>query len=313
MTDFGANIFDDKQPPQGGDQPPKAPRPSRSKKARPSAADGTAPPAAAAAPAAALDQAGSSAPADLTDPAGGTKKPRTRRTRKTPADDQPAAEPAAAVAAPVDFGSVTFPAEPATSPSADDAPAAPTARAPKSGPRRRARSAEAPAPSNAAAPASAASEPTADAASQPPARPRQPRPRSRQVALLVDLDALQHEARQQGGELALTRLGTALAGGRPVHQALSFQAGRRPPVGFESQATDGQPATAAMRQVAFDLAKAARSEGSGLVLAPASDALLTLARELRAAGANVELAGFVVRDDDGQPTERLPRGCLFVP
>lgn len=40
MTDFGANIFDDKQPPQGGGQPPKAPRTSRAKKAKaPLAAD----------------------------------------------------------------------------------------------------------------------------------------------------------------------------------------------------------------------------------------------------------------------------------
>lgn len=121
--------------------------------------------------------------------------------------------------------------------------------------------------------------------------------------------ALADEARQQGGELALTRLGRALAGERRIAAALSFQSGKRAPVGFVAEPADAADAPQRLRQAARELA----DQGTALVLAPATDAMLELARELRERGASVELAGFVVRDDGGTDTLRLPRGCLFIP
>ncbi|MFM1871873.1 MAG: hypothetical protein RL398_1295 [Planctomycetota bacterium] len=135
------------------------------------------------------------------------------------------------------------------------------------------------------------------------------RPRQTAVGLLVDMVALAEEARQQGGELALTRLARGLAGERRIATALSFQAGKRAPVGFVAEPADAPDAPARLRHAAEDLAR----QGTALVLAPATDAMLDLARQLRALGAKVELAGFVVRDDGGNDTLRLPRGCIFIP
>lgn len=320
MTDFGANIFDDKQPPAAGGQPPKAKPGARGKKAKATAETPAAPPVPAPAAAAPAD-ASPAAAADGSSPA---KKPRAKRARKAEAEAAapvPVAEPDTQAA---EFGFVTFPdavdapRQTTTVPTqAAPTPAAPTPETGEPGPRTRtprpAGKRRAPRDDDQSSAADAPPAAPPAATDGPPRRTAAPRTRSRQVAVLIDLQALQDEARQQGGELALTRLGAALAAGRPVHQALSFQAGKRAPVGFAAQPTDGQAPISLLQKAAFDLAKAARSEGSGLVLAPASDAMLALASELRAAGANVELAGFVVRDDQGQPTERLPRGCLFVP
>lgn len=131
------------------------------------------------------------------------------------------------------------------------------------------------------------------------------------VALLVDLPALQAEARDQGGELAVTRLRSRLAAGLPIETAVCFVAGRgRPPHGFEV-IDAGDPLTAGIRFAAKATELANR--GLHLVLAPASNAMLELARLLRDGGHAIELAGFVTREDDVNPTRRLGRDCLFVP
>lgn len=131
------------------------------------------------------------------------------------------------------------------------------------------------------------------------------------INLLVDLPALQKEAREQGGELAVTRLRAGLAGSTPVETAICFFSGPgRPPVGFEV-IDAGDATTAGSRFAAKATELAAR--GLPLVLAPASDAMVELAHLLRRDGHRIELAGLVVRDDGSTMTRRLARACVFVP
>lgn len=177
-------------------------------------------------------------------------------------------------------------------------------------------------------------EPEPQPAAKPERKPRKPRkPRARKpevevaevpvlpihqqpLAILLDLDDLAARARATGSELALTRLHRALADGRQVAAALSFQSGKRAPAGFHLPAAD--PTAPGSLHAA---AHAYGAQGCGIVLAPPSPQHQSLAHELRATGVAVELwglqaagsaaAGNSADNSEGQCT--LPRSCLFVP
>ncbi len=140
--------------------------------------------------------------------------------------------------------------------------------------------------------------------------PARGKARAAETAILIDLAALQAEAREQGGELAVHRLRAGLANGAPVQAAVCFApANARAPSGFEVVSASGH----LIDGVQFTARAFALAAEASLVLAPATPAMLALAVALRQQGHAVELAGFVARDDDGRPTRRLGRDCLFVP
>lgn len=142
-----------------------------------------------------------------------------------------------------------------------------------------------------------------------PAADTRPRPRA-SIAILVDLLALQAEARGQGGELALHRLRGGIVGDRACSQAICYAPrGITPPNGFELRPNEDNVGGIGLAAAALELA----SSGAELVLAPPSPAIRQLAAALRKAGHRIELAGFAPPVDDGHPVRRLGRDCLFVP
>jgi hypothetical protein len=166
--------------------------------------------------------------------------------------------------------------------------------------------------------------PLATAAVEPARRPpkpaqerrREPEPASPRtttsdgpVVLLVDLDALDAEARRTEREVAPHRLLHGLAGRRRVHQAIALVRGPRMiPRGFAAAAAsdaDGLEAlTATARQLLGD--------GHVLVAAPATRVHTELAATLRRDGHEVELVGLSAPKQVAGFRE-LPRTCLFVP
>lgn len=148
-------------------------------------------------------------------------------------------------------------------------------------------------------------------------RPRQPvtpaagdARAAQSVAILVDLLALQAEARSQGGELALHRLRRGVVGDRACTKAVCYAPrGSTPPNGFELRPNTDNVGGIGIAAAALELV----ADGSLLVLAPPSPAIRQLATALRKAGHQVELAGFLAGSDDVQPMRRLGRDCLFVP
>jgi hypothetical protein len=150
-------------------------------------------------------------------------------------------------------------------------------------------------------PAPAGPQPSPAAA---PARP------THQIAILVDLLALQAEARGQGGELALHRLRTAMAGDRKCRKAVCYATrGSTPPHGFELRSNEDNVGGIGIAAAALELL----ADGALLALAPPTPAIRQLAAALRKAGHEVELAGFGATDGDNPPMRRLGRECLFVP
>lgn len=128
------------------------------------------------------------------------------------------------------------------------------------------------------------------------------------LAVLVDYDALEADARAQGGELVRHRLRQALAGERPVIQAVVFHSGAaRAPAGFDLERTEPGPAAVGRRSA---VARALAGSGRALLLAPATPAMHELAAALRADGHEVQLAGFTA---GGPGIRRLGRDCMFVP
>jgi hypothetical protein len=130
------------------------------------------------------------------------------------------------------------------------------------------------------------------------------------VHAVIDLDAMQAEATAQQGELAMARLRIGLAGTRTFGRGIAFASARSaPPAGFELELL-GQdfPGGVRLAGAAFGLAGA----DTVVALAPASKAMLVLARALHAAGHRVEVAGFT--NPENHPKVRLlGRECLFVP
>lgn len=163
------------------------------------------------------------------------------------------------------------------------------------------------------APAAAAPKPRDPApAATPtlPAKPAAPTAQATTVHAVIDLDALQIEAKAQAGELAMARLRTGLAGTRTFGRGIAFAATRSaPPAGFELELLS-QDFTGGVRLAgaAFGLA----GKDHVVVLAPASKSMLVMARALHAAGHRVEVAGFT--NPENHPKVRLlGRECLFVP
>lgn len=139
--------------------------------------------------------------------------------------------------------------------------------------------------------------------------PPPPSRRANTVHVVVDLSALEADARNQGGEVLHKRLLATLGNGREVAGATCFAPPQaRVPAGF-----DVQPADAGMESgLRFAADAIAASAHGTVVLAPASPAITALAIALNARGGTVEVVGFTLAD--GVPGARkLGRDSLFIP
>ncbi|MBK8100355.1 MAG: hypothetical protein IPK26_24930 [Planctomycetes bacterium] len=135
--------------------------------------------------------------------------------------------------------------------------------------------------------------------------------------MLLDLPALQQEARQRGAELSFRKLLPALAGDNRVVAAWCYLPRQTPEIansavkaiGFKTRAvTDDNDLS---RSLATDV-ESLPHEVDTIVLAPAGPAQQQLAARLRSDGRNVELAGFLAPPDE-QALRLLGRDCVFVP
>lgn len=138
------------------------------------------------------------------------------------------------------------------------------------------------------------------------------------IGVLVDLDALQAEAQESGGELSFRKLLRSIAADRPVVRAICYserstpEGAGRPLIasGFELR-SDLQPATAAVALAVDAMALASRVDA--VVLAPMSAPLAPLLEALRSQGLGIEVASFEGAAPAGTQARRLGRECLFVP
>lgn len=137
------------------------------------------------------------------------------------------------------------------------------------------------------------------------------------VAVFVDLDALQDQARQQGGEVAFRKLLRAAAGTRKVTAAVCYHgttttAGTLRALqaaGFELRPVTAEQAAAAM--VADAAGAIARADV--LVLAPCRSDGLRLRDEPGAGDLRIEAASFDGNAPSGTIARPLGRECLFLP
>jgi hypothetical protein len=142
--------------------------------------------------------------------------------------------------------------------------------------------------------------------------------RAERLGILVDLDALQTEASQRGGELSFHKLLRCIAGDARVVRAVCYLvhgtavATKRAlrTTGFELQeyATAAE-AEAAMQQAATQTDWAVDT----LVLLPMTAGLAGRIDEFVRASIRIEAASFDGTARSGLPARQLGRGCLFVP
>lgn len=351
MSDFGADIFDPPPPrrrdttPQTGQPalPPVDPgpgveaaggasakvrRPRKPRKPRSAVAEGE--------PAAELP----TAPAPTTEndvaaaePPPPARRRARRRTSKTPEPEPTIAAPTVVEPAPTAPETVAKTSPPHESAEAGAAPGAPSAPEPTLAPEGR-QDADDPLPRErptrpkfADAPGHRAfqgqrrprEEPRAQTSSAPtPAAAfSQPTTRPRRVAVLLDLPALQQEARQRGAELSFRKLLPALAGDNRVVAAWCYLPRLHPEIancavkaiGFKTRAVADHDDLS--RSLSTDVA-ALPPDVDTIVLSPAGPAQQQLAARLRGDGRHVELAGFLVPPEE-QALRLLGRDCVFVP
>ncbi len=145
-----------------------------------------------------------------------------------------------------------------------------------------------------------------------------PLPSTERVAVFLDLEALQAEARRQGGELAHRKLLRATAGDRQVVQAVCYLTAATPmstrrvltALGFEVRvAPAGQPALVPSVE---DLRRAA-GRADTLVLAPVSAATAAELDHGNELGSRIEAITFDGTAPSGAVPRRLGREYLFRP
>jgi hypothetical protein len=148
-----------------------------------------------------------------------------------------------------------------------------------------------------------------------PGTSSRPTTATQRVALFVDVEAMQREARTIGGQVAFSRALRQIAGPRAVARAIAYctpqSRGTGGAGGFETVRVDSDAETPVA--IAVDaLATAARVDC--VVIAPESAASGPLVRALRAHGVRVESAGFEARGrSEVADHQRLGKEALFVP
>ncbi|HLU40478.1 MAG TPA: NYN domain-containing protein [Planctomycetota bacterium] len=148
----------------------------------------------------------------------------------------------------------------------------------------------------------------------PGALPR-PATATQRVALFLDVDALQREARNAGGQVSFSRAVRQIAGSRAVARAVAYctpqSRGTGGAAGIETVRVERDSDTTVA--IAVD-ALATASRVDCVVIAPESAAAAPLVRALRAQGVRVESAGFEARGhSEVAEHQRLGKEALFVP
>jgi hypothetical protein len=136
------------------------------------------------------------------------------------------------------------------------------------------------------------------------------------VGILLDLTALQDEARHHGGELSYRKLRRGIAGDRDVARAVCLLPADAPEAaaaamtasGFEPRRTSGAE-LAALTTAAGEC----RSRADVLMVVPATGPMADLVRNQQEQNLPVETAGFADTPIPGVPHRRLGRDCVFVP
>ncbi|MGE3171099.1 MAG: hypothetical protein AB7O97_00650 [Planctomycetota bacterium] len=136
--------------------------------------------------------------------------------------------------------------------------------------------------------------------------------------MLVDLEALQAQARERGGELSFRKLLKGIAHGCPVEQAVCFVTRATAPSVRRSLTAAGfalrEHETATEAQAAMaEAALSVRWPIDALVLAPLGARLESHVDELAGGGFRIEVASFDGTAPSGAVARRLGPGCLFVP
>jgi len=138
------------------------------------------------------------------------------------------------------------------------------------------------------------------------------------VAVFLDLEALQVEARRQGGELSFRKLRKSLSGERAVVHAVCYLPSTAPESTRAAVAACGFTTSVAeageqlgMRLAADALAMAGRADT--VVIAPGAQLVADLAQALDGKGLKVEVASFDAGAAQGLALRRLGRECIFVP
>jgi hypothetical protein len=148
-----------------------------------------------------------------------------------------------------------------------------------------------------------------------PASSARPTTTTQRIALFLDVEAIQREARAIGGQVSFSRALRQIAGARTVVRALAYctpqSRGTGGAGGLETVRVERESDTAVA--IAVDaLATAARVDC--VVFAPESAAPAPLIRALRAHGVRVESAGFEARGHtEVADHQRLGKEALFVP
>ena len=138
------------------------------------------------------------------------------------------------------------------------------------------------------------------------------------IGVLIDLAALQEQARELGGELAFRKLLKAIANNRTLFAAVCYV------VDDETAAAHGPPPTSALAvqrhpdaQTAAVAMTVDAMEMAGnidtVVLAPMPPTLRPLLAALAARGVRVEVASFSGRAPSDTEPRPLGNNCLFVP
>ncbi len=135
------------------------------------------------------------------------------------------------------------------------------------------------------------------------------------VAVLLDVEALQREARGFGGQVSFSRLLRQAAGPRTVCRAIAYctpqSRGTGGVSGLETSRVD-RDADTPVAMAVDAMATAPRVDC--VILAPESAASAPLVRALRALGVRVESAGFDARgNSEVADHQRFGKEALFVP
>lgn len=149
----------------------------------------------------------------------------------------------------------------------------------------------------------------------PPSTSGRPAPATQRVALFLDVDALEREARTLGGQVAFSRVLRQVAGVRTLSRAIAYctpqSRGTGGVAGLETVRVEREAETPVA--IAVD-ALATSPRVDCVVIVPESAATGPLVRALRANGVRVESAGFENRGpSEVADHQRLGKEALFSP
>lgn len=151
-----------------------------------------------------------------------------------------------------------------------------------------------------------------------PTPPPAPAPASKRIGVLVDLEALDAEARTLGGELSFRRLLRGLGGEHTIEGAYCYATAQSRPAAIKALADAGFQVRTVTDDAAMVFAMAVDAmalagRGGSVVIAPANPGLGPVIDALHRHGVRVVTAGFEPPRITADEHRLLGRDCIFVP